>query len=53
MIWNAALIVGGHWLADVFAEAQSVLGWIIVGTVIVSVLAYIWRVATWKPRVRD
>lgn len=49
-IWNAALVVGGHWLADVFADMQDALGWIIVGTAAVSLLAYGWRVATWKPR---
>lgn len=49
-IWNAMLIVGGHWLADVFADMQDVLGWIIVGTVVISIAAYVWRVVTWKPR---
>ncbi len=50
LVWNTALIIGGHWLADTFAEVQSVLSWIIVGTLAISVAAYGLRVATWKPR---
>jgi membrane protein DedA with SNARE-associated domain len=50
LVWNAALIIGGHWLADTFADVQGVLGWMIIATLAISVAAYGWRVATWKPR---
>jgi len=50
LVWNTALIIGGHWLADTFAGVQGVLGWIIIATLAISVVAYGWRVATWKPR---
>jgi membrane protein DedA with SNARE-associated domain len=49
-VWNALLIVGGHWLADYLAESKGLMGWII-GVMLVLILgAYAWRVATWKPR---
>lgn len=53
LVWNAALILAGHWLAGVFADMQNVLGWIIVGTAVISLVAYGWRVATWRPRDRS
>ncbi|HEY0958334.1 MAG TPA: DedA family protein [Novosphingobium sp.] len=51
-IWNAALIQGGNWLAGYFAEAQEWLNWIIIGSIALGVVAYLWRVVTWKPRSR-
>ncbi|HVR91866.1 MAG TPA: DedA family protein [Novosphingobium sp.] len=49
-LWNAALILGGQWLADYLAEMQHWLGPVILGIVVLAVLGYIWRVVTWKPR---
>jgi membrane protein DedA with SNARE-associated domain len=49
-IWNALLIVGGHWLADYLEESKGLMGWIIGLVLAAAVLAYIWRVTTWKPR---
>ncbi len=49
-LWNAALILGGQWLADYLADMQHWLGPVILGIVVFAVLAYIWRVMTWKPR---
>ena len=49
-LWNAALILGGHWLADYLAEMQHLLGPTILGIVALAVLGYLWRVMTWKPR---
>jgi membrane protein DedA with SNARE-associated domain len=51
-VWNAALIQGGHWLARYFEETQAWLNWIIIGSVVLGVALYIWRVVTWKPRER-
>lgn len=49
-IWNTGLILGGHWLSRYFAEAQVWLNVLIIGSVVIAVAAYLWRVATWKPR---
>ena len=49
-VWNALLIGGGQWLARYFEEAQQWLNWAVVGTIVLALVAYAWRVATWKPR---
>lgn len=51
-IWNAALIMGGRWLSRYLEEAQDWLNWIVIGTIALALLAYLWRVVTWKPRAR-
>lgn len=50
LIWNAALIKSGEWLARVLHQSQDVLAWIIIGMVIVAVVAYVWRVLAWRGR---
>lgn len=50
LIWNALLIKGGEWLGGMLSESQEMLGWIIIGTVVLTVVGYLWRVFTWKPR---
>lgn len=45
-IWNVFLIKAGSMLA----EAEALLGWIVGGLIALTLAAYIWRVATWKPR---
>jgi membrane protein DedA with SNARE-associated domain len=49
-VWNAALMAGGHWLSGYFEEAQIWLNWVVIGSILLGVAAYGWRVATWKPR---
>jgi membrane protein DedA with SNARE-associated domain len=49
-IWNAALIKGGSWLSRYLEEAQGWLNWIVIGAIVLGVIAYVWRVVTWKPR---
>ena len=49
-IWNVLLILGGKALAAWLADYEGMMGWIIAGLVVMAVGAYIWRVATWKPR---
>lgn len=49
-VWNAALIHGGRWLSHYLAEADGWLNAIVIGTVVLALGAYAWRVATWKPR---
>lgn len=52
-VWNAALILGGSWLAKTFAGVQGLIGWIVLGTMAVALVAYVWRVITWRPRNRS
>lgn len=49
-IWNLLLVEGGRRLSLWLAESQEILGWVIVGCVVLAVAAYVWRVMTWKPR---
>lgn len=49
-VWNALLIVGGHWLADYLAAAQHIAGPVIGGIVVLAVLGWLWRVVRWKDR---
>jgi membrane protein DedA with SNARE-associated domain len=49
-VWNTALIRGGHWLSDYFAEAQGWLNGIIIASLVLALSVYAWRFATWKPR---
>ena len=49
-VWNAALIGGGQWLAGYLRESGEVMDWIIGGMLGVVLVAYLWRVITWKPR---
>ncbi len=51
-IWNVLLILGGQWLAPYIAEYEGAMTWVILGTVILAVIGYLWRVFTWKPRPR-
>lgn len=51
-IWNALLILGGRWLGNTLAQAEQWFGWATLAVAVVSVAAYIWRVATWKPKER-
>ena len=52
-IWNGLLILGGQWLATYLEESQDVIGWIILGFLGLGVVGYVWRLLTWKPRVRE
>ncbi|MEJ5975933.1 DedA family protein [Novosphingobium sp. PS1R-30] len=49
-VWNAGLIQGGRWLSCYLAEAEVWLNVLIIGSVLVALIAYAWRVVTWKPR---
>jgi membrane protein DedA with SNARE-associated domain len=51
-IWNTALILGGRWLERYLAEAEGWMNGLVIGGIAIGVVAYFWRVATWKPRVR-
>ncbi len=49
-IWNVLLIMGGQWLGQYFEQSQDVLAWIVLGALGLAIVAYVWRVLTWKPR---
>lgn len=49
-VWNTLLIIGGRWLNAYLAETQEWLGWIVLGSLVLVIGAYLWRVLTWKPR---
>lgn len=47
-IWNTGLILGGQALARYMEEAAVLMDVVVGGTIAVAVLAYVWRVVTWK-----
>jgi len=49
-IWNAILILGGRYLAAYIERYEGAMTWVIVGSVALGVLVYLYRVLTWKPR---
>ena len=50
-VWNALLILGGTVLARYLKEYEHVMGWVILGLIVLALAGYVWRVLTWKPRV--
>lgn len=48
-IWNGVLLIGGRALAPLVARFEEVAGWSVLALVLVGVVFYIYRVATWKP----
>jgi membrane protein DedA with SNARE-associated domain len=48
--WNAALILGGRELADNIAAMPDLLSWVVIGTLVLSLFVYVWRVLTWKQK---
>ena len=47
-IWNACLILGGHWLGATFQQAEAVIGWLTIATVVLLIALYLYRVLTWR-----
>ena len=50
LVWNTALVGTGYWLRT---NVEAVDQWIapfVTATLVVILLAYAWRVVTWKPR---
>lgn len=48
-IWNTGLAYAGYVLGANFRELDRYLGPAAVGLSVLLVLAYVWRLATWKP----
>lgn len=51
-IWNTLLIFAGRWAGNKFEQAEQWLGWVTLAVVAVTLVYYVWRVVTWKPRVQ-
>lgn len=51
-IWNALLITVGRWAGRAFGEAEQWLGWATMAVAAATLVYYVWRVMTWKPRAR-
>lgn len=49
-IWNAVLAYAGLILGSRFETLQDYVGPVAIGMSVVMVLAYLWRVVTWKSR---
>ncbi|MYL97890.1 DedA family protein [Novosphingobium sp. FGD1] len=49
-IWNVVLILGGRWLGQTLAEAEQWLGWATLVVAVITIVFYVWRIVTWKPR---
>ncbi|NVD43793.1 DedA family protein [Qipengyuania atrilutea] len=49
-IWNAILIAGTQWLTRTFEGSDNIVTGVIIGTIVLSVVAYLWRLAVWTPR---
>lgn len=49
-IWNAILILSTQWLVGTFSNVQDLVGWVIVATLVLSLMGYLWRLRTWTPR---
>lgn len=49
-IWNAFLILGTQWLVGTFSDVQDLVAWVVIGSLVLAVVAYGWRLYSWKPR---
>jgi membrane protein DedA with SNARE-associated domain len=51
-LWNAMLIIGTQWLARAFSDSDNIVSIFVISTIVLALVAYIWRLATWKPRAK-
>ena len=47
-VWNTLLIQGGKWLAAYFDSLHNMASAVIGGLIVLTVLAWLWRVWRWK-----
>lgn len=50
LIWNFILVGVGYWLGTNFDSIEHWIAPVAGGFVVLLVIAYLWRVFTWKPR---
>lgn len=48
--WNAILIAGTRWLLERFPNSQNIVSIVLIAILGLGLIAYVWRLATWKPR---
>lgn len=48
-IWNALLIFVGQWAWGRFTDVEQWLGWVTAAIAFIAVIAYVYRVLTWRP----
>ena len=49
-IWNVVLIAGGRLLGSRLENAERIIGWLTIASIVVLICWYAWRVARWKPK---
>ena len=50
VIWDAALALAGVWFGSSFRELDRYVGPATIVMLVLMVLGYTWRIATWKPQ---
>lgn len=48
-VWNVLLIWVGEWAAQYLDRIGKWFGWAMIGLIAAILIAYAWRIATWKP----
>jgi len=51
-IWNAILAGAGYYLGRNFDQLEKYTGPVALATIVIVIVAYVWRVLTWKPPVK-
>jgi membrane protein DedA with SNARE-associated domain len=49
-IWNVILVGAGYYLGSNFEQLAKYTGPVAVASGVIILIAYVWRVMTWKPR---
>jgi len=49
-VWNIILVSGGQLLGQRLDNAERIIGWLTIASLIVLVCWYVWRVIRWKPK---
>ena len=52
LVWNTILVGVGFWLGTNFETIDHWIAPMVTGIVVLALVAYLWRVVTWKPRER-
>jgi membrane protein DedA with SNARE-associated domain len=49
-LWTAVLTVAGYWLGESFGDIEKPLGWVSTAILLITLLVYIYRLATFAQR---
>ena len=50
LIWNIILVGAGWVLGNAVTEIDQYLGPVTTACIVLAVIAYVWRLRTWKPK---